>query len=191
MDGFVVVGSARDSDTNDYDILLQKLIVPLPPVVMVTGSKGDAPKTSDINLDIKWDTTYGESEDDWARALIPTSNGGFVVAGSTYNIDTGDEDFLVAIFNEDGELQYDQIMGTIADDSAWDIIETSDQGFALIGTSIDRSTDDSDVLLIKTDQYGVMQWYEVYGTFEDDQGRALLQTIDGGFFLAGSIHDPE
>jgi len=190
-DGFIVVGSIYDSDTNDYDIWLQKLVVPLPPIVTVTGSKIVTPKTSEIGLDTQWDTTYGKSEDDWARALIPTSNGGFVVAGSTYDIDAGDEDFLVAIFNKDGELQYDQIMGTFADDAAWDIIETSDQGFALIGTTIDSSTDDSDVLIMKTDQYGVMQWYEVYGTFENEQGRALLQTDDGGFLLAGSTHDPE
>ena len=67
-------------------------------------------------------------------------------------------------------------------DRACSLVETSNGGFALVGT---RHYFGSilDSWLVKTDEYGNVEWNHTYG-----EGRAssLVETSDGGYALAGS-----
>ena len=67
------------------------------------------------------------------------------------------------------------------------IITTSDGGFAIAG-SVDIR--ERDFLLIKTDQYGRMNWIHTYGTDDREYGYGLTECAVGGFVLVGQIlHD--
>ncbi|MCW4035416.1 MAG: hypothetical protein NWF03_08645 [Candidatus Bathyarchaeota archaeon] len=60
---------------------------------------------------------------------------------------------------------------------AYDLVETSDGGFALAGEL------DDDVLLIKTDSSGNMEWNQTYGEAHEEYATSLVTTSDGGFAL--------
>ncbi len=63
------------------------------------------------------------------------------------------------------------------------MIATNDSGYALAGTL--HNQQGGDFWLLKTDPSGFTQWNATYGDRNSEQVTALIQTIDGGFFLIG------
>jgi hypothetical protein len=76
--------------------------------------------------------------------------------------------------------------GTNADE-ARSIIQTSDGGFAVAGSTQSFGLGGWDMWLIKTDATGLVQWNRTYGTVNDDRGSQIIQLIDGGYAVVGSI----
>jgi hypothetical protein len=67
------------------------------------------------------------------------------------------------------------------------MVETSDGGFALAGStnSSGSTVYSTDFWLVKTDEFGNMQWNQTYGYEEFDEFQSLVETSDGGYALAG------
>ncbi|MFX0066332.1 MAG: hypothetical protein ACFFC7_29565, partial [Candidatus Hermodarchaeota archaeon] len=70
-------------------------------------------------------------------------------------------------------------------DIAYDLVQTSDGGYALVGWTTSTTTNDANCLLVKTDANGVAQWNQTYGGDKREGAYALIQTRDGGYALAG------
>jgi hypothetical protein len=62
------------------------------------------------------------------------------------------------------------------------MIKSSDGGFAMAGVS------NSDTWLVKTDSSGNTQWNKTYGGTSSDIAYSVVQTSDGGYALAGTLH---
>lgn len=73
-------------------------------------------------------------------------------------------------------------------DEGNDVVQLSDGGYIMIGTTTTMEGD-KDIALVRTDQYGNEQWAKFFGGPGDDQGNSVRTTIDGGFILLGSYHD--
>jgi predicted secreted protein len=65
------------------------------------------------------------------------------------------------------------------------LIQTSDGGYALAGSTQSFGAGSWDFWLVKTDAAGNAQWNRTYGGTSDDEAYALVQTVDGGYALAG------
>ncbi len=72
------------------------------------------------------------------------------------------------------------------DDLGRSVIQTNDNGFAIVGYTNSFGADSFDVWLIKTDENGDTLWTKTYGGNDDDYGYDLKQTDDDGYILAGS-----
>jgi hypothetical protein len=84
-----------------------------------------------------------------------------------------------------GGGEFHDISGTEYD-VASDLVQTTDGGFALAGfTDSFGAAGEGDMGLVKTDANGVLTWNQSYGGTEHDYASALVQTVDGGFALAG------
>jgi hypothetical protein len=59
-------------------------------------------------------------------------------------------------------------------------------GFCLGGFTQNTYGGDMDMLLIRTDLLGNLQWNKTYGGSPEDQAFSITSTIDGGYALAGS-----
>ncbi len=77
-------------------------------------------------------------------------------------------------------------------DVAQSVIPTSDGGFVVLGYTqsndgdIDTKQDESfDFWLLKFGQEASLQWSKTYGGANDDRGRKIIQTSDGGYALVG------
>ena len=76
---------------------------------------------------------------------------------------------------------------------ALDVIQTRDGGYAIAGTSLVLNTtsisnpfgQNADAFLIRTDGEGEELWNRTYGHTWSDGARAVRETLDGGFILAG------
>ena len=64
------------------------------------------------------------------------------------------------------------------------VIETSDGGYAIIGTTNSLGAGNYDVWLLKTDSSGDTLWTRTYGGSDEDGGYCLRETSDNGFIIA-------
>jgi hypothetical protein len=73
--------------------------------------------------------------------------------------------------------------------SKWDrgycVVQTSDGGYAMAGQTLSYGAGDWDFYLVKIDPAGNLQWKRTYGGNGLDSAYSMIQTIDGGFALAG------
>ncbi len=137
-------------------------------------------------INIEWNQTYGGTEDDEAKALIQTSDGGFALAGYTKSYGPGYLDMWLVKTEVNGALSWDQTYGGIHNDYATALIQTSEGGFALGGWTYSYGAGLQDMWLVKTNVDGTVEWNHTYGGTDYDFANALIQTSDGGFALAGS-----
>ena len=162
--GFALVGVTSYSNSFDSDILLLK---------------------TDVSGIIQWNRTYGGRSADEAYALVQTRDGGFALAGWTTSYGAGTSDMWLVKTDDNGMLQWNQTYGGTDDDGAYTLLQTTDEGFVLAGSTDSYGGDASDIWLVKTDASGVVQWTQTYGGNESDYALDLIQTADKEFVLVG------
>jgi hypothetical protein len=135
---------------------------------------------------MEWNQTYGGAGEETAFSLVPTSDGGYAIAGSTYPIGEA-EDFWLIKTDVHGNMEWNRTYGEVDNfDVAHTLVETSDGGYALAGGTGSFSIDEYDVWLVKTDGAGNMEWNHTYGGEKGDIANSLVETSNGGYVIAGS-----
>jgi predicted secreted protein len=110
---------------------------------------------TDSNGNIQWNQAYGGSGWDEAQSIVVTSDGGFALAGRTNSFGAGDYDFWLIKIDSLGNMEWNQTYGGSNIDQALAIVQTSDDGFAVVGKTKSFGTRDyDDILLVKTDEHG-------------------------------------
>jgi hypothetical protein len=70
-------------------------------------------------------------------------------------------------------------------DVGYSVQQTSDGGYIITGKALSFSAGNYDVGLLKTDSYGNLQWLKLFGGTNEDCGKSVLQTTDGGYIVVG------
>ncbi len=70
-------------------------------------------------------------------------------------------------------------------DRGINLIQTRDDGYAIVGYSSSGEADGEDIYLVRLDSQGKMLWARLYGGEGDDNGWDLLERADGGFIILG------
>ncbi|MEZ5358597.1 MAG: T9SS type A sorting domain-containing protein [Candidatus Zixiibacteriota bacterium] len=132
-----------------------------------------------------WAETFGGSGTEYGRDIQKTSDGGFVIVGSTTSTGAGNRDvYIVKIDSTGSELWSKTYGGTSHDDGA-SIRELYDGGFIVCGTTESFGTG-TDMYLIRTDSNGDSLWTKTYGGSSGESGAAVRVTADSGFVLIGN-----
>jgi len=130
---------------------------------------------------MEWNRTYGGSEFDVAHSLIVTSDGGFMMAGyKDFQDNYVGANFWLIKTDAYGNMLWNKTYSKEVD-KAYCVIETTDGGFALAGST--GFMTNNDIWVVKTDEYGNMEWNRTYG---DGVARALVEISDGGYVFAGN-----
>jgi len=150
--------------------------------------------------EIAWQKSLGGSENDRARSVNQTSDGGYIVAGITRSNDgdvadniVGARSIWVIKLDATGTIQWEKSYGGNDYDEANEIQQTSDGGYILIGSSesddfFGDSLGNQDILILKLDSVGNIVWGKRYGGVGLDVGYSINQTPDGGFIASGKIN---
>ena len=126
---------------------------------------------------------FGSSTgNDVTGRMVRTSDGGYVIAGDTYSFGLTKSDVLVTKLNAAGNVQWSKSYGSSDYDHGYDIIQTTDGGYAICGVSGSNSNRAS---LIKMNASGVIQWSRYFSVNTRQSFSSLVQTADGGFAMAG------
>jgi len=111
---------------------------------------------TDSSGNMEWNNTYGGADGDRALDLVQTSDKGYALAGFTQSFGAGVVDFWVVKTDSSGNMQWNQTYGGPDSDSAWAIVESTDGGYAIAGSTSSFGAGKGDAWLIKTDEYGVI-----------------------------------
>jgi hypothetical protein len=165
--GYIVAGWTSYPGGGDSDILLIK---------------------TDANGDVQWAKTYGGIGYDEAYSVQQTSDGGYIVAGATYSFGAGGSDIFLIKTYANGNVQWAKTYGGTDNDWAFSVQQTSGGGYIVAGWTRSFGAGDNDVLLVKTDAFGNIQWAKTYGGTGDDRAFSVQQTSGGGYIVAGNTY---
>lgn len=157
---------------------------------------------STINAQLVWQKTYGGSAHEYAWKTIPTSDGGFAFVGFSESNDGdvsgnhGGVDLWVAKADASGTIEWSKLYGGTEDDKGYDITQTADNGFMVVGwtDSYDgdvtghHGTNSSDMWVLKLSSSGSIDWNKCYGGTSDDEGAAIAKTQSGDYIIAGTTY---
>ena len=137
----------------------------------------------DANGNITWQKTYGGSNYDEATSIQQTSDGDFIVAGTTCSYGVADYNFWVLKLDAGGNVTWQKTYGGSFNASS--IQQTSDGGFIVAGYDVFDTTSSFDIYVLKLDANGNVTWKKSYGSSYNDEATSIQQTSDGGFIVAG------
>jgi hypothetical protein len=89
------------------------------------------------------------------------------------------------------EIEWEGTFGSEYDDIGHSVQQTCDGGYIVTGEIGSDDGGPRDIHLFKTDASGNLVWEKRFGRFgipgDDDAGRSVQQTTDGGYIVAGWI----
>lgn len=141
---------------------------------------------TDMKGEVEWSYSYGRPLWDEAESLIQTHDGGYVFAGHSDDVNAiYPKNLWLVKTDAHGKMLWNRTYGGMFDDLAHSIILIPDGGYVLAGYTRKLGNNSSDFWLLKTDAQGQLVWNHTYGGSELDWAFAVIQTVDGGYALAG------
>ncbi|MEA1848019.1 T9SS type A sorting domain-containing protein [Chryseobacterium sp. MHB01] len=127
---------------------------------------------------------------------IPSRASGTAASANNQQPNNG-YDFHLVKLNQQGEEVWEKYFSGQNHDFLSATVNTQDGGFVLAGTSfsgkgLDKKEDSkggSDFWLIRINEFGDELWQKTIGSNSDEEARAVIQTTDMGFFVAGNVQN--
>lgn len=152
----------------------------------------------DVSGNTQWTKYFGGSLNDTLSDAIQTTDGGFILVGSSDSADVditnnkGTYDFWIVKINALGALVWEKNFGGAEIDEAKGIVSADDGNYVIVGDTRSSDVDvfqnsgSADLWLIKITPDGDLIWEKTFGGSSFDVGRAIVKTQDSGFLIAGS-----
>jgi predicted secreted protein len=143
---------------------------------------------TDSTGNMLWNKTYGGTGMDYMDQMVRTVDGGYAIAGFTTSFGAVGSDAWLVKIDMSGNAQWNKTYGGTGTDNGFHLTQTVDGGYAIIGSTSSFGAGGNDVWAIKTDASGNILGNETFGGTATDDGRSIIQTIDGGYLLAGNTN---
>jgi hypothetical protein len=131
-----------------------------------------------------WTRTYGlDTTFSYGYSVRQTTDGGYIVAGSTRFDSTYDQVYLIKT-DSTGDTLWTKTYGDSnwGSEVAYSVEQTTDGGYVTAGSS----TAFWGVYVIKTNSIGDTLWTKIFRRTSNDIGYSIRQTSDNGYIIAGS-----
>ena len=144
--------------------------------------------------------TMGGTHNESGQSIVSTTDGGYAVLGYTQSMDfdvtdksNTSYDYWLLKFDAEGQQEWQHVYGGNDDDRGQEIINTSDGGYAILGSSksedgeVSENSGSDDFWMVKLNTFGAIEWEKSFGYFGADNGFSILQTQDQGFLITGVL----
>jgi hypothetical protein len=187
--GYAVVGYSR---SNDEDVSLN------------SGLQDYWIIKLDATGQIQWEKSFGFAGIDRAFSVVQTNDAGYFITGfldvsasdgggndNKSNTKHGVGEFWGIKLDSDGNKVWRRYFGGTNNDRSYDVLQTEDNGFLMIGSSesIDFDITDSkgsyDFWAVKVDSEGNKVWQKSYGGSEIDVSYGIATSGDGKYVIVG------
>ena len=116
-----------------------------PHVYMIKTDKGG---------NLLWSKTFGGWFIDESRSVQQTTDGGYIIAGTTQSFGAGDQSIYLIKTDKNGDTLWTEIIGGTGNDAAYMVEQTNDEGYVIGGLTISFGATDYNFYLVKTDANG-------------------------------------
>ncbi len=158
----------------------------------------------DVSGNISWEKSFGFSGADNGISIIQTNDNGYLLTGvldvsasgglgnsKTASRKHAGGDYWAIKLNELGETQWTKFFGGTFTDTPYDVIQTEDNGYIIVGSSDSNDVDiknnkgSYDFWIIKISDSGNLVWEKSFGGSEADEARAITKSTDGNYIIVG------
>jgi len=154
---------------------------------------------------ILWQNSFGFLGNDNGISLIETNDNGYLLVGDLdVSLSNGEGkhtnllstkhaggDYWAIKINNLGEKQWSNFYGGSFTDTAYDVIQTKDNGYLIIGSSDSNDVDIKaekgtyDFWVVKISETGTLLWEKSFGGSQIDEAYAISETNDGNYIIVG------
>lgn len=163
--GYIISGLTQSFGAGNWDVYLIK---------------------TDPNGILQWQKTFGSINDECGLSVQQTTDGGYIIAGYTKYIASGDSNVYLIKTEPNGNSQWEKNFYGIDNTTGHSVQQTSDGGYIITGYIHSYNPVSLNVYLLKTDPNGNGQWQKTFGGLYWENGFSVQQTSDGGYIIAGS-----
>lgn len=132
-DGYVIVGTTSSQGNGGSDVFLIKI-----------NEQGI----------LQWSKTYGGAANDEGEAISLTSDGGYIITGSTESDGEGAKDVYLIKTDAEGNESWSHTFGGTKNDVGKIVLQTPDNGYLLLATIVFENN--NMMALIKTTETGTL-----------------------------------
>ena len=161
--GFIVAGETITA-TGDTDIYLVK---------------------TNANGRVEWQKTFGGKDIDTSSSVLPTPDGGYLVAGQTASLGAGNLDIYLLKVDAKGNKEWEKTFGGTGRDVVNSLSQTKAGDFLLAGETTSYNETSSDAYLMKISSTGHQLWEQTYAPNGWAIGKSVSETVEGNILLAG------
>jgi hypothetical protein len=139
-----------------------------------------------------WIKTIGGEKLDYAPSVL-VEDDGYVFIGYSESYGAGSFDFMIVKVGKNGDILWNNVIGTREDDRPYAIAKTNDGGYIVIGDT--RPPGDglgisADILAVKLNSMGGLEWGKtIDNARKDDRAFSVVSQRDG-YLIFGSTGDP-
>lgn len=146
-----------------------------------------------------WDQSYGGSDTDVLRRIVTTSDGGWVLGGTSSSAADGNKseprvggsDFWLIKIDSLGRKEWERVLGGSGDDTLSDLLPIPGGGYYAIGISRSEPDGsktaprrgDDDLWCVRIDANGAPLWDRSFGNVGRQEPPVGIATADGGLFV--------
>jgi len=148
-----------------------------------------------------WDKTIGGDKSDFARSILRTNDGGYLLYGESLSNQSGEKstsskggrDYWLVKVNSNGDRRWDKSYGGDGDENASTIVASTDGGFFLAGDSPsgisgdkrEASRGERDYWVVKINESGDKLWDKTLGGSSHDNAGITLSAPNGACIVTG------
>lgn len=142
--------------------------------------------TTPVTLPVSFANSYGGINDDTAYSLKKTSDGEYIMAGTTQSFGSSNKDVYLLKVDDSGGQTWFRNINVANADTAYDVQQTPDGGYIIVGKSYSfLAGDGNDALALKTDSSGAKTWSELMGGTGEQCAYAVVRRSNGDYILVG------
>lgn len=163
--GYIIAGETEFYGAGEYDVWLIK-----------TDSLGNE----------QWNRTFGGSNQDRVNSVCQTSDNGYIITGYTSSFGpASDSNLWLVKTDEFGNEQWNKTFGESGYNVGNSVKQTSDYDYIITGYTPSNKANNTDLWLIKTDEFGNELWNKTFCGTHTDTGFDVQETSDKGYVIVG------
>ena len=134
---------------------------------------------------LQWQRTLSGTNSDIAQGIAADSSGNTYIAAYTRSAGAGEQDFLIAKYDTNGNIQWQRTLGGTAQDLARTIAVDNSGNVYITGHTQNGPHGSNDVLIAKYNSSGTIQWQRTLGGTGVDHFFGATTDNSGNIYFTG------